>query len=87
MIAIITDSTWDIPDELIETHGIFVVPQYIIWGEQQYRDGTVLISSRSSFMSGWKRKPKGQPQPRPVPVIFWNQSKRRWNRVPPKPRS
>lgn len=38
MIAIITDSTCDIPDELIEKNGIIVVPQYIIWGDQQYRD-------------------------------------------------
>lgn len=38
MIAILTDSTCDIPDDLIETHGIIVVPQYIIWGDQQYRD-------------------------------------------------
>lgn len=38
MIAVITDSTCDIPDELIEKYGIIVVPQYIIWGDQQYRD-------------------------------------------------
>jgi DegV family protein with EDD domain len=38
MIAVITDSTCDVPDELIEKNGIIVVPQYIIWGDQQYRD-------------------------------------------------
>ena len=38
MIAVITDSTCDIPDELIEKYGIIVVPQYIIWGDKQYRD-------------------------------------------------
>ncbi|MBG0770081.1 MAG: DegV family protein [Anaerolineaceae bacterium] len=38
MIAVITDSTCDIPDDLIEKYGIIVVPQYIIWGDQQYRD-------------------------------------------------
>lgn len=38
MIAVITDSTCDIPEELIQKYGIIVVPQYIIWGDQQYRD-------------------------------------------------
>ena len=38
MITIITDSTCDIPQALIEKFGIFVVPQYIIWGEEQFRD-------------------------------------------------
>jgi DegV family protein with EDD domain len=38
MLAIITDSTCDIPDNLIEKYGIIVVPQFIIWGEEQYRD-------------------------------------------------
>jgi DegV family protein with EDD domain len=38
MIAVITDSTCDIPNELIEKYGIVVVPQYIIWDGKQYRD-------------------------------------------------
>jgi DegV family protein with EDD domain len=38
MLAIITDSTCDIPEDLIEKHGIIVVPQFIIWGDEQYRD-------------------------------------------------
>ena len=37
-IAILTDSTCDIPDNLIAQYGIIVIPQYIIWGDQQYRD-------------------------------------------------
>ncbi len=37
-IGIITDSTCDIPDELIAQYGIIVVPQVVIWGENQYRD-------------------------------------------------
>lgn len=37
-IAIITDSTCDIPDPLVEQYGIQVIPQLIIWGGQQYRD-------------------------------------------------
>jgi len=38
MIRVITDSTCDIPEHLVEQLGIVVVPQMLIWGEQQYRD-------------------------------------------------
>jgi DegV family protein with EDD domain len=38
MIGIITDSTADIPDNLLEQYGIIVVPQVVIWGNEQYRD-------------------------------------------------
>ena len=38
MQAIITDSTCDIPDDLIEKYGILVVSHYIIWGEEQFKD-------------------------------------------------
>ncbi len=38
MIGIITDSTCDIPEELINQYGIIVIPQVVIWGEQQLRD-------------------------------------------------
>lgn len=38
MIGIITDSTCDIPDALIEQYGITIIPHYIIWGNDQYRD-------------------------------------------------
>ena len=38
-IAIITDSTCDLPDELVAEHSIQIVPLTIIWGEDQYQDG------------------------------------------------
>lgn len=37
-IAIITDSTCDIPQDLIDQYGIQVVPQIIVWDGQTYRD-------------------------------------------------
>lgn len=37
-LAIITDSTCDLPPELITTYGIITVPLYVIWGDHQYRD-------------------------------------------------
>ena len=38
MIGIITDSTCDIPDELIKQYNITVIPYYVIWGNEQFRD-------------------------------------------------
>jgi len=38
MIGIITDSTCDIPDDLIAKYGITIVPHYVIWGNEQFRD-------------------------------------------------
>jgi DegV family protein with EDD domain len=37
-IAIVTDSTCDIPDDLIHEYEITVLPAYVIWGEEQFRD-------------------------------------------------
>jgi DegV family protein with EDD domain len=38
-IAVITDSTCDIPANLVEQHNIIVVPLYVVWGEEEFRDG------------------------------------------------
>ncbi len=38
-IAIITDSTATMPDELIAQYNIEVAPQVLIWGEESLRDG------------------------------------------------
>ncbi len=37
-IAILTDSTCDLPETLIDQYGILVIPHIVIWGDQQYRD-------------------------------------------------
>ena len=37
-IALMTDSTCDIPEDLIQQYNIIVIPQVVIWGEQIYRD-------------------------------------------------
>ncbi len=34
-IAILTDSTNDLPGELIEKHNIYVIPEIIVWGEER----------------------------------------------------
>jgi DegV family protein with EDD domain len=38
-VAIVTDSTVNLPPEYIQEYGITVVPQILIWGEETYRDG------------------------------------------------
>ena len=37
-IAIITDSTCDIPQNLVDHYGIVIIPHFVIWGDQQYLD-------------------------------------------------
>jgi DegV family protein with EDD domain len=37
-VAVVTDSTSDIPPELVEQYGIHVVPQVLIMGDQTWRD-------------------------------------------------
>ncbi len=41
-IALITDSTCDLPRQYLEQYNIEVVPLTIIWGEDQFRDGVDL---------------------------------------------
>jgi len=38
-VALVTDSTAYIPDELIQKYGITVTPQILIWGEETFQDG------------------------------------------------
>lgn len=47
MVKVITDSTSDIPAELVEQLGITVVPSYVMFGTESYRDGVEL--SRQQF--------------------------------------
>ncbi len=38
-VAFVTDSTCNLPTDLVERYGITVVPVYVIFGDQSYRDG------------------------------------------------
>jgi DegV family protein with EDD domain len=42
-VAIITDSTAYIPDELLKDLNITVAPQVLIWGEETFRDGVDIM--------------------------------------------
>ena len=43
-IALLTDSTCDIPQEFLDKYDIKVVPLTIIWGEEQFQDGVNLTA-------------------------------------------
>ena len=58
MLAIITDSTCDIPEKLIEDYGIIIVPHIIVWGEEQFRDRVDLTP-----LEFYKRLEKGGEKP------------------------
>ncbi len=57
-IAIVTDSTCDLPEELAAQHNITVLPLYIHIGEQDYRDG--IDMSRQAF---YEQLPDFTPHP------------------------
>lgn len=42
MVAIVTDSTCDLPKDIIENRRIYVVPQHVVWGKETYLDGVEL---------------------------------------------
>ncbi len=45
-VQIITDSSNDLPKELIEKHNIYIVPFYISFGEETYRDGIDITTEK-----------------------------------------
>ncbi|MGD8516710.1 MAG: DegV family protein, partial [Anaerolineae bacterium] len=47
MIRVVTESTADIPADLVESLSIEVVPSYVVFGTETYRDGVDL--SRTQF--------------------------------------
>lgn len=50
MIRIVTDSNCDLPEEVVSSHGITVVPLYINIGTDSYLDGVEM--SRAAFYEG-----------------------------------
>jgi len=67
-IRIVTDSTCDLPEEIVAEYGITVVPLYVNLGDESYLDGIEL--SRAEF---YERLPDCDPPPTtaiPGPHIF-----------------
>ncbi len=71
-IALITDSTCDIPKPFLSLYDIRVVPLSIIWGEEQYRDGVDL--SADEFYSRLEKDPTvpttSQPTPQQLAAVY-----------------
>jgi DegV family protein with EDD domain len=69
-IRIVTDSTCDLPDSVVQTLGIKVVPLYINIGDQGYLDG--LEISRTDFYSNLPNYPIHPTTGTPGPDAFKN---------------
>lgn len=67
-VAIVTDSTADLPAELAADNGIVVIPLYLIWGGQQLRAGIDITNGQF-----YERLPKDSDHPsssQPTPADF-----------------
>ncbi len=42
-VAIVTDSTAYIPDELVKSNNLTITPQVLIWGEETFQDGVSIM--------------------------------------------
>jgi DegV family protein with EDD domain len=49
MVGVVTESTADIPDDRVAELGIVVVPSYVVFGSESYRDGVEL--TRQEFFA------------------------------------
>ena len=68
MIRIVTDSTCDLPDELIAQYGISVVPAYINFGERSFTDGETL--TRDDFYTRLATSEEHPTTAAPAPEVF-----------------
>ncbi|MHB1294449.1 MAG: DegV family protein [Anaerolineae bacterium] len=67
-IAIITDSTSDLPADLIAQYEIGIVPLYVVWGEEQLRDGVDI--DHATFYERLKHDPLHPTTSQPTPADF-----------------
>ncbi len=67
-IAVITDSTNDLPKEFIEKYGIRIVPLTIVWGDKQYLDGVEITPEE--FYSRLGTIPQHPTTSQPAPRDF-----------------
>lgn len=67
-IRLVTDSTCDLPPDLIAAHGIMVVPAYINIGAESYRDGVEI--SRQQFYENLYSYPTYPTTAAPAPGAF-----------------
>jgi DegV family protein with EDD domain len=67
-VALITDSTCDIPDDLLEKYDIAVVPSLVIWGDEVLRDRVDI--EPEEFYERLERDPVFPTTSQPTPQDF-----------------
>lgn len=67
-IAVVTDSTADLPSELVRRHGIHVIPLTVAFGDRTYRDGVDL--SADEFLQMMAESPVRPTTSQPSPEVF-----------------
>lgn len=67
-IALITDSTADLPPELAERYGIIVLPLYVVWGDDTLRDGVDI--SKAAFYERIGRDAEHPKTSQPTPADY-----------------
>ncbi|MGD1992706.1 MAG: DegV family protein [Anaerolineae bacterium] len=67
-VAIVTDSTCDIPPELVKEYGITIVPLYVLWGEEQLVDGQDIDTA--TFYARLPEDPHHPSTSQPTPTDF-----------------
>ena len=51
-VAIVTDSTASLPDDVVSSHGIAVVPLHVVLGAQQYGAGVDIPTAERATRPG-----------------------------------
>jgi len=76
-IALITDSTCDIPQNFLDQYQIEVVPLTIVWGEEQFRDGVDLEAEDfyQRLISDSVIPTTSQPTPQEMVQVYENAKK------------
>jgi DegV family protein with EDD domain len=67
-IALIADTTCDVPADLIEHYGIYLLSQYIIWGTEELADGVDITPS--AFIERLVRDPVAPKTAQPTASDF-----------------
>lgn len=67
-VKIVTDSTADLPQEIVDEFGIKVVPLYLLFGEETFRDGVDI--SKDEFFERLPKDPNHPTTTQPTPADF-----------------
>lgn len=68
-IKIVTDSTCDLPDRIIEENNIAVIPLYVVFGSDTYKDGIEISTQKLYKMVDKNNKLPGTAAPAPSDFI------------------